>query len=383
MLEKHAMEPPRKQNPCDIQFIPQLVSIQCLRMVLQRLKLWIRGSEDTSEGPTHFNTIDFDKGFSEDVYLPDDEVRNIHDRIRRCLDDEETGNNQEVDGTLRLMRDETERWYSESKNETFEPDLAPTNIVNEKYTDRECDGDINELVGYCLCLERNNAYLLQLIEKYEQVSFKKRYDELLTSNFKLQKEYTRLKSSNSKIYASYCDILEEIKKVKLDNGDLKKKVSQAREEFKAKKTETQKTEEEVKKLRTINDSNNHKLSELRKNSVTLQRHIMEKENEIAKLKGINIATKLKLERAENLVLKGQGNNDTEPKYTKEQKREVEPGVEEEQPVTDSGNGAAVKPDEKENYNSERTSQDAKEDDLEEQDTIALLLQKYQNKTFVT
>lgn len=353
-------------------------------MVLQRLTSWLRGNENISEGPTHFNNNDFDKGFPEDVYLPDDEGRNIHDRIRRYLDDEATGTNPEVDETLRLMCDETERWYAQPKNETFEHDFAPTNVVDENYTEEEHDdGEMNELVGYCLCLERNNAYLLQLIEKYEQVSFKKRYNELLASNVKLQKEYTRLKSSNSKIYTSYCDILEEIKKVKSENGDLKKKISQAREEFRAKNTETVKTEEEVKKLRAINDSNNHKLSDLRKNSVTLQRHIMEKENEIAKLKGINIATKLKLERAENLILKGQGITEKEQNYSKEQNSEVELDLEEERPLPDLENGAAEKPIDKENYKDERRSRDANENEFEEQDTIALLMQKYQNKTFVT
>lgn len=357
-------------------------------MVLQEFTSWILGRDNSSEGHTNSTNTDFDKGqYSEDVYLPEEEVRNIHERIRRCLDEEDAIINQDVDETLRLMRDETEKWYNGQGDNVPQYISEHSNVPENEFVDADYVTEADELVGYCLRLERNNAYLLQLIEKFEQVSFKKRYDELLTSNNKLQQEYMRLKSTSTKIYASYCDILEEIRKFKSENLSLKRKIEQTKEESSTKEMENLRLREESKNLRMTNDNNNHKLSDLRKTLATLQRQIIEKDNEIAKLKGINIATKLKLERAENIILKTQVGNEKKKEPFDIKKGSMGPDLTIEELShrhlqTPNFGNLTEGSEEKENAIEKNDNDENTGGEIEEQDTIALLMQKYQNKTFV-
>jgi hypothetical protein len=257
-----------------------------------------------------------------DLYIPNAELKSIHDRIRHCLDEDDITDYQGIDDTLKLMRDETAKWYqpidilSEQINDpiyddfnklSIDKDFGDNNISNNNESD--------ELLSYCTRLERNNAYLLQLVEKFEQVSFKKRYAELVLTNDNLQKEYNRLKSTNSKVYNSYCDLLEEIKKVKLENQSLKKKINHSLDFDRSKDKEIENLNTQIKKLNLENGSNQEKLKGLRKSNINLQKQISLKEDELIKMKGTNIATKLKLERAENMLLKIESADQVELKPT--------------------------------------------------------------------
>lgn len=276
--------------------------------------------------------------------IPANQYEQIRERIRHCLDDNYDDN--EVDQTLNLMRDETERWNNVETQEDYN-DYLPSMDWKLENIDETVDPMKDELLGYCLRLERNNAYLTQLIDKFEQVSFKKKYSELLAANKKLENEYGRLKSTNSKVYTSYCDLLEENKLLKKTNKELTNKLSKNEKESEGTNGEVEKLVKQMEKLKKENEENKQILKDYRKSKMKIQKEITDKENEILKLKGENIATKLKLERIENLVLKQNPSSLVSPQIE----------YETEDPI---------KPDEP----------------VEEDDTIALLQQKYKTKTMV-
>ncbi|GMM47546.1 hypothetical protein DAPK24_041440 [Pichia kluyveri] len=244
-----------------------------------------------------------------DVYLSDDELRKIHERIRKCIDDDQyVPIDDTVDNTLRIMREEIDKWYKpvrnerNEKNEEFEQIRRLDSSKNINLDDFNIgDAENNELLSYCIRLENNNEYLLQLIEKFEQLSFKKRYSELLMMNENLQKEYNRLKSTNGKVYSSYCDLLEEVKKRQEENKMFKEQIKNVSKNNDDKSMKLRKLQIEIDKLKRENERNENKITDLRKSNNSFQRTISEKEDEIIKLKGTVMITKLKLERAEKII----------------------------------------------------------------------------------
>ncbi|TID14155.1 hypothetical protein CANINC_004801 [Pichia inconspicua] len=286
--------------------------------------------------------------------ISDNRYRQIRDRIRHCLDDDYDSN--DVDQTLNLMRDETERWTN-IETSLDNNDQLPISEYEYEKIDKTSSPTNDELLGYCLRLERNNAYLTQLIDKFEQVSFKKRYSELLITNKKLENEYDRLKSTNSKVYSSYCDLLEENKRLKKTNKELSTKLARNDKESESANSEVEEIVSQLEKLKKENESNKKLLKDYRNSKMKLQKDLTEKENEVIKLKGENIATKLKLERIEKLVFKEKASNVSHEANANE--NEI----------------ANVNV----NVNNEPTIPD---DLVEEDDTIALLQAKYKTKVTV-
>ena len=277
--------------------------------MLDSWKDWIRkqglsGSEPEPEYDEPLHSLEGQMNEHGDVYLPSEEVFRIHKRIRHCLD-EDYDVGEEVDETLRLMREETENWGKRQPSESLNFSVqSPNNVPTwSKGTfPKTVTGD-DELLGYCLILERNNAYLLQLVERYEQVSFKKRYSELMMSNESLQKEYNRLKSTNGKVYASYCDLLEEIKRMKEADKKLRQELTASKETKNSQDAEIRQLKKDLQRMQIENETSSSKVRELRKSNSSLQKSLSEKEDEMIKMKGTNIATSLKLERAEMLLLR--------------------------------------------------------------------------------
>ena len=277
--------------------------------MLDSWKDWIRkqglsGSEPEPEYDEPLHSLEGQMNEHGDVYLPSEEVFRIHKRIRHCLD-EDYDVGEEVDETLRLMREETENWGKRQPSESLNFSLqSPNNVPTwSKGTfPKTVTGD-DELLGYCLILERNNAYLLQLVERYEQVSFKKRYSELMMSNESLQKEYNRLKSTNGKVYASYCNLLEEIKRMKEADKKLRQELNASKETKNSQDAEIRQLKKDLQRMQIENETSSSKVRELRKSNSSLQKSLSEKEDEMIKMKGTNIATSLKLERAEMLLLR--------------------------------------------------------------------------------
>lgn len=265
-------------------------------------KQWLSGSEPEYDEPLH--SLEDQMNEHDDVYLPSEEVFRIHKRIRHCLD-EDYDIGEEVDETLRLMREETENWGKRQPSESLNfSSQSPNNVPtwSKSTFPKTVTGD-DELLGYCQILERNNAYLLQLVERYEQVSFKKRYSELMMSNESLQKEYNRLKSTNGKVYASYCDLLEEIKRMKEADKKLRQELTASKETKNSQDTEIRQLKKDLQRMQIENETSSSKVRELRKSNSSLQKSLSEKEDEVIKMKGTNIATSLKLERAEMLLLR--------------------------------------------------------------------------------
>ncbi len=277
--------------------------------MLDSWKDWIRkqglsGSEPEPEYDEPLHSLEGQMNEHGDVYLPSEEVFRIHKRIRHCLD-EDYDVGEEVDETLRLMREETENWGKRQPSESLNfSSQSPNNIptLSKGTFPKTVTGD-DELLGYCLILERNNAYLLQLVERYEQVSFKKRYSELMMSNESLQKEYNRLKSTNGKVYASYCNLLEEIKRMKEADKKLRQELTASKETKNSQDAEIRQLKKDLQRMQIENETSSSKVRELRKSNSSLQKSLSEKEDEMIKMKGTNIATSLKLERAEMLLLR--------------------------------------------------------------------------------
>ena len=277
--------------------------------MLDSWKDWIRkqglsGSEPEPEYDEPLHSLEGQMNEHGDVYLPSEEVFRIHKRIRHCLD-EDYDVGEEVDETLRLMREETENWGKRQPSESLNFSVqSPNNVPtwSKSTFPKTVTGD-DELLGYCLILERNNAYLLQLVERYEQVSFKKRYSELMMSNESLQKEYNRLKSTNGKVYASYCDLLEEIKRMKEADKKLRQELTASKETKNSQDAEIRQLKKDLQRMQIENETSSSKVRELRKSNSSLQKSLSEKEDEVIKMKGTNIATSLKLERAEMLLLR--------------------------------------------------------------------------------
>lgn len=275
----------------------------------------VRGNQESPTESSESYGVLADE-WQNDIHLSDDTIKSVHDRIRHCLDedyeeagmDDGFGRYKEVDDTLKLMREETEKWCNpglRALNDNREPNDALYRDMEAELLENKPveDTQSNELLAYCLRLERNNAYLLYLVEKFEQVSFKKRYSDLLVANEKLQKEYSRLKSTNTKVYMSYCDLIEEIKRIKLENKSIKNRMNEDIQKSGQSVMEQNRLTDQMEKLKKENADNAEKLRTLRKNNVSLQRKIAEKEDELIKLNGVNVATKLKLKKAEALLLK--------------------------------------------------------------------------------
>jgi hypothetical protein len=276
--------------------------------MLDSWKDWIRKQGLSGSEPEYvvepLHSLEDQMNEHGDVYLPSEEVFKIHNRIRHCLD-EDYDVGEEVDETLRLMREETENWGKGQPSESLNFSVqSPNNVTTwSKGTfPKTVTGD-DELLGYCLMLERNNAYLLQLVERYEQVSFKKRYSELMMSNESLQKEYNRLKSTNGKVYASYCDLLEEIKRMKEADKKLRQELNASKETKNSQDAQIRQLKKDLQRMQVENETSSSKVRELRKSNSSLQKSLSEKEDEMIKMKGTNIATSLKLERAEMLLLR--------------------------------------------------------------------------------
>lgn len=348
---------------------------------------WFHGNDNERVNETKYTlgnrhlyeNDDIQQGF----HLRDEELQHVKDRIKQCLNDDsyyDTNNLGLVDETLRLMRDETRRW-----DEYHDDHLIPDTKIGDFAADKlDKDGntydntDAAELVGYCIRLERNNEYLLQLVEKFEQVSFKKRYSELLLSNERLQNEFQRLKVTNGKVYTSYCDLIEEMKKCQSENESLKRQLSRSKRDIKEKLSESTKLEVDFARLKLENEEYANKMHDLRKSNMQIRKEISIKEEENNKLRGENIALKLKLEKAENVLLNGQVNK----KNDQLEQRTISPVV----AVLQRDKTPVTKCIEKENeeinagkehiYKEENDS--SQENDME-QDTIAFLQMKYQNK----
>lgn len=76
----------------------------------------------------------------------------------------------------------------------------------------------DDLVPYVLKLEANNAFLQDFVDRFEEVSFHKRYQDASAENSRLMKEIERLRGTNSKVYASYCDLVEEVKQLRIERS---------------------------------------------------------------------------------------------------------------------------------------------------------------------
>lgn len=305
----------------------------------QKLNPW--GSESDFESSSTYAKV------------PNNQFTEIRKRIMHCLDNDYDSGDVDVDHTLNIMREETEKWSSPTTVFEFNDKvlLQDDNPIEEfKLPVNEND----ELVGYCLRLERNNAYLMQMIEKFEQVSFKKKYSELLACNKKLQCEYDRLKNANSKVYNSYCDILEENKELKSENQEVKKNLLQSKQKTEDTRAETEKLILQVEKLKKENEINKQTIKDYRKSKTLLQKALSEREDEAVRLKSQHIATKLKLEKIENLVLK----------KTQETAEFIENGDDKKNDVT---------------KNNKKSDAVVGDDDNDNDDTIALLEQKYKTK----
>lgn len=349
--------------------------------MLPFFKSWTKGTSSPQEVRSIDDTwLSFPNNASEDadVYLPKEELSRINDRIKHCLDFD-TDFNEGVDHTLRLMREETQHWQesddvdNDNDNDNqqqwrqHETPIMPGSILQFKDSSSPVMDD--ELLGYCLRLERNNAYLMQLVEKYEQVSFKKRYRELMMSNESLQKEYNRLKATNGKVYTSYCDLLEEIKKMKEASGKLKQELVDAKKDKNSESVELRRLQSQIRQLKIENETHSSKVRDLRTSNSALNKKLSEKEDEVIKLRAVNVATSLKLERAEKLVLKQQQTPNLKPKSDLEFHFEVKP----EHPLDDDP--ILEQPSSAENG-------DENQRDLQPDDTIALLQARYQTKSML-
>lgn len=143
----------------------------------------------------------------------DDRLNELNQRIQGYLG-EDVGD--PVDDTLRMIMDETERWDSSRNQSNFNARReyqyadSAADRNNGSIDIRNSAGD-DELMAYALRLEANNSYLLDLIQRFDEISFQKKYHEVVETNAKLEAEVARLKSTNTKVYASYCDLVEEVR----------------------------------------------------------------------------------------------------------------------------------------------------------------------------
>lgn len=194
----------------------------------------IRGKEDDyREFPRVEMRQDFDLGSKE--------FNVINKRIQRYLRDDEVNASydRDVDDTLRLIMDETGRWSRDAGSElnrrnddyVYERQLPSAARGYQRESQNKTtntddfepnDDDDDDLLAYCLRLEENNSYLLDIVQRFEEISFQKKYNEVTLSNDRLEKEVERLKTSNSKVYSSYCDLVDEVKRLRLERSETDK-----------------------------------------------------------------------------------------------------------------------------------------------------------------
>lgn len=216
-------------------------------MLFQSISKWgskLYGGESDLKDPIR-------REMGQDFELGSKEFDVINRRIQGYLRDDESSvdYDRSVDDTLRLIMDETGRWGSSrlsgGNGENEELQFAPSSVRdrfngrtrndnNNNNFDRgyRSEDDYNEdideddLLGYCLRLEENNSYLLDIVQRFDEISFQKKYHEVSQVNEQLSKEVDRLKTTNGKIYTSYCDLVDEVKRIRSQRANMNNKDKQ-------------------------------------------------------------------------------------------------------------------------------------------------------------
>lgn len=260
--------------------------------------------------------------YNDDINLNQNQLDEMNERIQSYLmDDSLTG---EVDNTLKIIQDETQRWNwsSKYKSSINTPISATASATPKNQTKLQFASDTinnDELLVYCLKLERNNAFLLDLVDRFDDVSFHKKYKELLVANEQMSKEINRLKNTNSKVYSSYCDLIEEMKKIKLKSltvekeqslfikeiENLKDKINHLKNFNSSKDKLFEKHKEKESILEKENKHKENRIRELESSISDIQLKSQNKDELVSQLSATNVSLKLKLEKAEKILkLKG-------------------------------------------------------------------------------